>query len=60
MGRLDAVVATLMDALNPIVVRVMGPNINRRTVENVKQADLRVLQVENLMGELVKLIHARP
>jgi ubiquinone/menaquinone biosynthesis C-methylase UbiE len=50
----------VMDALNPIVVRVMGPNINRRTVDNVKRADLRVLQVENLKGELVKLIHAQP
>ncbi len=52
------VIGPLMDALNPIVVRVMGPNINRRTVENVKRAGLRVLQVENLKGELVKLIHA--
>ena len=54
------VIGPLMDALNPIVVRVMGPNINRRTVDNVKRADLRVLQVESLKGELVKLIHARP
>jgi len=27
----------------------MGPNINRRTVDNVKRADLRVLEVENLL-----------
>jgi ubiquinone/menaquinone biosynthesis C-methylase UbiE len=54
------VVGPLMDALNPIVVRVMGPNINRRTVENVRRAGLRVPEVENLNDELVKLIHARP
>jgi len=54
------VIGPIMDALNPIVVRVMGPNINRRTVENVKRAGLNVVQVENLTGELVKLIHARP
>jgi ubiquinone/menaquinone biosynthesis C-methylase UbiE len=54
------VVGPLMDALNPIVVRVMGPNINRRTVDNVKRADLCVLEIENLKGELVKLIHAHP
>jgi phosphatidylethanolamine/phosphatidyl-N-methylethanolamine N-methyltransferase len=55
-----SVIGPLMDALNPIVVRMMGPNINRRTVDNAKRADLRVLQVENLKGELVKLIHAQP
>lgn len=54
------VIGPLMDALNPVVVRVMGPNINRRTVEKVVRAGLEVVQVENLRGELVKLIHARP
>ena len=53
------IIGLLMDALNPIVVRMTGANINRRTVENVKLAGLRVLQVENLTGEVVKLIHAR-
>ena len=28
----------LMDLLNPLVVRMMGSNINRRTVEDVRQA----------------------
>jgi ubiquinone/menaquinone biosynthesis C-methylase UbiE len=54
------VIGPLMDALNPVVLRVRGPNINRQTVDNVKRANLRVLQVENLKGELVKLIHAQP
>ena len=51
----------LMDLLNPIVVRVMGANINRRTVENVRRAGLTIERVEDLaaMG-LVKLIVARP
>jgi len=55
-----SVIGPLVDALNPIVVRVMGPNINHQTVDNVKRADLRALQFENLKGELVKLIHAQP
>jgi ubiquinone/menaquinone biosynthesis C-methylase UbiE len=50
----------LMDVLNPIVVRTVGANINRRTVENVQLAGLEIIDVENLRGELVKLIHARP
>ena len=49
----------LMDVLNPLVVRMMGANINRRTVENVQKAGLVVERVENLgMGGIVKLIVA--
>lgn len=50
----------LMDALNPLVVRLVGANINRRTVENVRAAGLRVETVEDLgMGGVFKLIVAR-
>lgn len=54
------VIGTLMDVMNPVVVRMMGANISRQTVENVKRAGLTIASVENLKGELVKLIHARP
>lgn len=51
---------TLMDFLNPLVVRVMGANINRRTVENVHKAGLEIAWVEDLgMGGIFKLIVAR-
>jgi len=55
----EPVIGPLMDLANPLVVRMMGANINRRTVENVKQAGLQILGVEDLKGDLVKLIHAR-
>jgi ubiquinone/menaquinone biosynthesis C-methylase UbiE len=59
--RIDCpLIGTLMDLLNPLVVRIVGANINRRTVENVRRAGLEIVEVENLRGELVKLIHARP
>ncbi len=49
----------LMDALNPIVVRITGANINRRTVENVREASLVIDHVEALgMGGIFKLIVA--
>ncbi len=54
------VIGPLMDLLNPLVVRVMGANINRRTVANVRRAGLTIVEVEPLRGELVRLIHARP
>ncbi len=53
-------VGVMMDLLNPLVVRVMGANINRRTVENVRAAGLHIVNVENLMGNLVRLINAQP
>lgn len=54
------VIGPLMDVLNPILVRMSGANINRQTVENVTRAGLELISVENLKGDLVKLIHARP
>ena len=55
------IIGRLMDLLNPIVVRTVGANINRRTVENVRRAGLIVDREEDLapMGA-VKLIVARP
>lgn len=46
----------LMDVLNPLVVRLMGANINRRTVENVRTAGLCIEHVEDLgWGGIFKL-----
>jgi ubiquinone/menaquinone biosynthesis C-methylase UbiE len=51
----------LMDMLNPIVVRILGANINRRTVDNVRRAGLTIEREEDLAPTgLVKLIVARP
>ncbi|MFQ5401589.1 MAG: class I SAM-dependent methyltransferase [Anaerolineae bacterium] len=53
-------VGALMDALNPIVVRLMGANINRRTVKNVAQGGWHLEQVENWgMDGIFKQIVAR-
>ena len=53
-------VGRLMDVLDPLAVRLMGPHINRQTVENVRRAGLEVERVEDLAPRgLVKLIVAR-
>lgn len=59
--RLDQpLVGRLMDLLDPVAVRLMGPHINRRTVDNVRQAGLELERVENLSANgLVRLIVAR-
>src|SRR5262245_48136865 len=50
---------SIMRTVNPLVVRMMGANINRETVENVRHAGFAELQVENLWLDIVKRIEAR-
>lgn len=50
---------SIMDFINPLVVSLMGANINRRTVENVKESGLLLEKVEDLgMGGMFKMILA--
>lgn len=44
----------LMDLLNPLVVRIVGANINRNTVENLKKAGLKISIENDLMSDIVK------
>jgi len=55
----NQVLAWLMNQVNPVVVRLMGPNINRRTVENVANSGLEVEKVTDLAAGIFKLIEAR-
>lgn len=54
------IIGTMMDFLAPLVVRINGANINRRTVENVRAAGLQIDHVIDLdkMG-MFKIIRAR-
>ncbi len=49
----------LMNLANPLVVRIMGANINRQTVENVSKSGLVVERVTDLGAGIFKLIEAR-
>lgn len=42
------------DLMNPLVVRIWGANINRRTVENIRKAGLHLKQEINLWSDIVK------
>ena len=50
----------LFDRLNPMVVRMMGANINRRTMENIQYAGWRIQSEERLLSNIVRLIEAEP
>jgi phosphatidylethanolamine/phosphatidyl-N-methylethanolamine N-methyltransferase len=49
----------LMRALNPFVVRLMGANIDRETVENVRHAGFIDIYDENKRLDIVKVIAGR-
>jgi ubiquinone/menaquinone biosynthesis C-methylase UbiE len=52
-------VGTIMDIFNPIVRSLIGPNINRRTVENIRMAGLEIVSEENMGGtKIMKMIKA--
>jgi len=55
----NPVVGMLMDWLNPLMVRVSGANINRRTVENVRLAGFDNVEVGSHLLNIVKLIEVR-
>lgn len=50
----------IMDMVNPLIVRLMGANINRRTLDNIQSAGLKIENVQNLaLGGIFKMIEAR-
>ena len=55
----NKVLAWLMNVVNPLVVYTMGPNINRKTIDNVGQVGLVVEHVTDLAVGIFKLIEAR-
>jgi ubiquinone/menaquinone biosynthesis C-methylase UbiE len=55
----NRVLAWLMNLANPVIVRLMGPNINRKTIDNVANSGLKVEKVTDLAAGIFKLIEAR-
>lgn len=55
----NRVLSWLMNVANPLVVQMMGANINRKTVDNVVRSGLTVEKVTNLRLGIFKLIEAR-
>ena len=55
----NRVLARLMNLVNPLAVRMMGANINRRTADNVAGSGLTIQKVTDLGAGIFKLIEAR-
>lgn len=48
-----------MDVLNPIVAKIFGPNINRKTVKNIQRAGFEIIKEEQLISTVFRLIVAK-
>jgi ubiquinone/menaquinone biosynthesis C-methylase UbiE len=48
------VIGRIMNFLNPVMVRLVGANINRDTVKNLQRAGLRVEVEKDLLVDIVK------
>lgn len=44
----NPVMGKIMDLINPLMVRLMGANINRRTLENIQSAGLEIKEIKDL------------
>lgn len=55
----NSVLAALMNLLNPVVVALVGANINRNTVKNVKACSFTYVHVDERSSDIIKLIEAR-
>ncbi|MDA1343353.1 MAG: methyltransferase domain-containing protein [Proteobacteria bacterium] len=51
--------ARAMNTLNPIVVKLVGANINRNTVKNVKACAFSMVRIDERCGDILKLIEAK-
>jgi ubiquinone/menaquinone biosynthesis C-methylase UbiE len=51
--------AKLMNGINPIVLGLVGANINRNTVKNVKACGFASVRVDYRSSHIIKLIEAR-
>jgi ubiquinone/menaquinone biosynthesis C-methylase UbiE len=56
----NSILGMLFDLLNPIIVRLMGANINRRTIDNIRRAGWHIQTMEYLSGDVVRLVEAVP
>jgi len=53
-------VGKIMDLVNPLTVRLTGANINRKTLDNIARAGLRLEKNEQLLSSIVRRLTLRP
>jgi ubiquinone/menaquinone biosynthesis C-methylase UbiE len=56
----NLVLGLIFDLLNLMIVRMMGANINRRTINKIRQAGWQIESEECLSSDIVRMIEAAP
>ena len=56
----NPVLGFLFDLVNPLVVRMMGANINRMPIDNIKSAGWQIKIEQKLSSDIVRWIEAKP
>ena len=56
----NAALGFFFDALNPMIVRMMGANINRQTIDNIRMSGWQIRVEEHLSSDIVRWIEAVP
>jgi len=56
----NPVLGLLFDLVNPLVVRMMGANINRMTIDNIKAAGWQIKIDQKLSSDIVRWLEAKP
>ncbi len=57
--RPGGILGMLFDLLDPLMSRLMGPHINRRTLDNVRKAGLQLVEDRRVFSDWVKVVVAR-
>ncbi len=58
MGQGNPILGLMFNMLNPLVVRMMGANINRRTFDNIRFAGWNIQTKEMLLLDIFRYIEA--
>src|SRR5690625_925499 len=56
----NIVVGKMLDLINPLTVRIVGANVNRKTIENIEKAGLKIEQQDYLMTSIMRKLIISP
>lgn len=50
----------MLDLINPLTVRIVGANVNRKTIKNIEKAGLKIEQQDYLMTSIMRKLIISP
>ena len=56
----NPILAAVFNIINPLIVRMAGANVNRKTIENIETAGWEIEIEDRLASDIVKWIVAKP